>query len=121
MRAPRGLFDFEIYDDLGPGASIAICDFNHGNPGLIGGGMLCQRIHPPPLPVCRGRRAPGVPKWGLAHKQFMRQWYRRSMIVMGPVQEMPVFESRVQVDPKSRTTGESRSLAFPDIVIPMTR
>jgi len=30
----------------------------------------------------------------------MRQFYRRSMGVMGPVQEMPVFESRVQVDPK---------------------
>ena len=32
-----GLFDFEVYDDVGPGASIAICDFNHGNSGLIGG------------------------------------------------------------------------------------
>jgi choline dehydrogenase-like flavoprotein len=30
----------------------------------------------------------------------MRQWYRRSMGVMGPVQELPVFEARVQVDPK---------------------
>jgi choline dehydrogenase-like flavoprotein len=49
-----------------------------------------------------GWRAPGVPRWGRAHKQFMRQWYRRSIGVMGPVQEMPVFESRVQVDPKVR-------------------
>ena len=31
-----GLFDFEVYDDLGPGAGIAICDFNHGNHGLAG-------------------------------------------------------------------------------------
>ena len=29
-----GLFDYDTYDDLGPGASIAICDYNHGNPGL---------------------------------------------------------------------------------------
>ena len=47
-----------------------------------------------------GWRAPGVPRWGRAHKEYMRQWYRRSIGVMGPVQEMPVFESRVQVDPK---------------------
>jgi choline dehydrogenase-like flavoprotein len=94
-----GLFDFEIYDDLGPGASIAICDFNHGNQGLISGGMLANEFIRLPYQFV-GRRAPGVPKWGLAHKQFMRQWYRRSIAVMGPVQELPVFESRVQVDPK---------------------
>jgi len=29
----------------------------------------------------------------------MRKWYRRHTGVHGPVQEMPVFESRVQVDP----------------------
>lgn len=94
-----GLFDFETYDDLGPGASIAICDFNHGNHGLIGGGMLANEFIRLPYQFV-GRRAPGVPRWGSGHKQFMRQWYRRSVAVMGPVQEMPVFESRVQVDPK---------------------
>jgi len=94
-----GLFDLEIYDDLGPGASIAICDFNHGNQGLIGGGMLANEFIRLPYQFV-GRRAPGVPKWGRAHKQFMRQSYRRSIIVMGPVQELPVLESRVQVDPK---------------------
>ena len=96
-----GLFDSETYDDLGPGASIAICDFNHGNKGLIGGGMLANEFIRLPYQFV-GRRGPGVPKWGRAHKQFMRQWYRRSVMVMGPVQEMPVFESRVQVDPKVR-------------------
>ena len=29
----------------------------------------------------------------------MRDFYKRSVIVMGPIQEMPVFEARVQVDP----------------------
>src|ERR1035437_1458668 len=37
-----GLFDFDTYDDIGPGASIAVCDYNHGNPGLIGGAMLAM-------------------------------------------------------------------------------
>jgi choline dehydrogenase-like flavoprotein len=43
---------------------------------------------------------PDVPRWGRAHKDFMRRWYRRSIMVQGPVQEMPVFDARVQVDPK---------------------
>ena len=30
----------------------------------------------------------------------MRDWYRRNIMLQGPTQEMPVFESRVQVDPK---------------------
>jgi choline dehydrogenase-like flavoprotein len=94
-----GLFDFEVYDDLGPGAGIAICDFNHGNEGLISGGMLANEFIRLPYQFVNWR-APGVSHWGRAHKQFMRQWYRRSMGVMGPVQEMPVFESRVQVDPR---------------------
>jgi choline dehydrogenase-like flavoprotein len=93
-----GLFDFECYDDVGPGAGVAICDFNHGNHGVIGGGLLANEFIRLPYQFV-GWRAPNVPRWGLAHKQHMRRFYRRSMGVMGPVQEMPVFESRVQVDP----------------------
>jgi len=99
-----GRFDFEVYDDLGPGAGIAICDFSHGNRGLNGegltsGGMLANEFIRLPYQFV-GWRPPGVPRWGRAHKEFMRQWYRRSIGVMGPVQEMPMFDSRVQVDPK---------------------
>jgi choline dehydrogenase-like flavoprotein len=43
---------------------------------------------------------PGMPRWGAAHKEYVRKYYKRSIIVMGPVQEMPVFDARVQVDPK---------------------
>src|ERR1035441_4444458 len=43
---------------------------------------------------------PGVPQWGQGHKDFMRQWYRRSIAIQGPTQEIPIAESRVQVDPK---------------------
>ena len=99
-----GLFDFEVYDDLGPGAGIAICDFNHGNhglngEGLISGGMLANEFIRLPYQFV-GWRPPGVPRWGRAHKEYMRQFYRRSIGVMGPVQEMPMFDSRVDVDPK---------------------
>ena len=96
-----GLFEQETYDDLGPGASIALCDYNHGNPGFIGGGLLANEFIRLPYQFA-GLRAPGVPRWGAAHKDFMRRYYRRSIFVMGPVQEMPVFEARVQVDPTVR-------------------
>ena len=94
-----GLFEQETYDDLGPGASIAICDYSHGNPGFVGGGLLANEFIRLPYQFA-GTRVPGIPSWGAARKDFMRNYYRRTISVMGPVQEMPVFESRVQVDPK---------------------
>jgi len=96
-----GLFDHDVYDDLGPGAEIAICDFNHGNPGLTGGMMLANEFCRLPYQVA-GMAPADVPRWGKAHKDFMRTWFRRSIMIMGPSQEMPVFSSRVQVDPKVR-------------------
>jgi choline dehydrogenase-like flavoprotein len=94
-----GLMETDTYDDLGPGASIAICDYNHGNPGLVGGAMLCNEFIRLPIQVA-SLSPPGVPRWGAAHKDFMRKYFNRSVAVQGPVQEMPVFEARVQVDPR---------------------
>jgi choline dehydrogenase-like flavoprotein len=94
-----GLFEGDLYDDLGPGASIAISDYNHGNPGLIGGAMLANEFIRLPYQFV-GAPPPEVPQWGRAHKEFMRQWYRRSIAIQGPTQEVPIAESRVEVDPK---------------------
>jgi len=94
----NGLFDEVVYDDIGPGAGIAICDYNHGNPGLVGGGLLANEFIRLPYQFA-GQAPPGVPGWGKAHKDFMRYAYRRSIAIRGPAQEMPVFDSRVQVDP----------------------
>ena len=94
-----GLFDFDVYDDLGPGATLAVCDYNHGNPGLIGGGALANEFVRLPYNFSQ-LRVPGVPRWGAAHKEFVRKWFKRNIAVHGPVQEIPVFDSRVQVDPK---------------------
>ncbi len=94
-----GLFDLDTYDDVGPGASIAICDFNHGNPGLRGGAMLANEFIRLPIQFT-GMTPPDTPRWGRANKDYMRQFYRRSIAVMGPVQEMPVFEARAELDPR---------------------
>jgi choline dehydrogenase-like flavoprotein len=96
-----GLFPEETYDDLGPGAGIAICDFNHGNPGLAGGAMLANEFIRLPIQAV-GIRPPGVPRWGKAHKDFYRTNYRRIVAVQVPTQEIPTFDMRVQLDPVVR-------------------
>jgi choline dehydrogenase-like flavoprotein len=96
-----GLFDFDTYDDVGPGAQIAICDYNHGNPGLAGGAMLANEFIRLPYQFL-GYVPAFVPAWGPAHKEWVRSAFRRTIVVMGPTQEMPIFEARVQVDPKVR-------------------
>ncbi len=93
-----GIFEQEVYDDVGPGAGIASCRWNHGNPGLAGGGMLCNEFISLPYQAVP-KIPPGTPRWGHAHKDFMRRAYRNILSVRGPVQEMPVFDSRVEVDP----------------------
>ena len=95
----NGLFERETYDDLGPGASISICDYNHGNPGLTGGAMLANEFIRLPYQFM-AQVPPWVARWGQEHKEFVRSAYRRTIVVMGPVQEMPLADARVQVDPK---------------------
>lgn len=94
-----GLFEEDIYDDVGPGASIAICDFNHHNPGIIGGGLLANEFTRLPY-LFSGIRPPGAASWGKEHKEFQRNYFRRNVQVVGPIQEVPVFDARVQVDPE---------------------
>jgi choline dehydrogenase-like flavoprotein len=94
-----GYFEKPVYDDLGPGAGIAINDFNHGNEGLRGGGLLANEFIRLPYQFL-SRMPKGTPTWGKGHKDAMRQYYRNTIMVQGPVQEMPIFEARVQADPK---------------------
>jgi choline dehydrogenase-like flavoprotein len=94
-----GLFDYETYDDIGPGATIAICDYNHGNAGLAGGGMLANEFIRLPYQFMADV-PPWIARWGAEHKEFVRNAYKRTIVITGPVQEMPLFDSRTQVDPK---------------------
>ena len=96
-----GLFEERTFDDVGPGATVAVSDFNHGNPGLHGGAALCNEFIRPPYGFS-GMRPPGQPSWGKVHKDFQRAYYKRSVSIRGPVQEMPVFDARVTIDPAVR-------------------
>ncbi|MGD1105804.1 MAG: GMC family oxidoreductase [Terracidiphilus sp.] len=96
-----GFFDFDTYDDVGPGASIAVSDYNHGTLGLCGGGMLANEFIR--LPIQMVDRMPGdTPRWGLAHKQAMRRFFKRNIVVMGPTQQIPTSDARVTLDPTVR-------------------
>lgn len=96
-----GVMQEETYEEAGPGATVAFCDFNHGNKGLRGGGMIANDFTRPPYGFA-SRRPPGAPSWGLAHKAFQRENYKRTVLVTGPIQQIPVCESCVRVDPAVR-------------------
>jgi choline dehydrogenase-like flavoprotein len=95
-----GLFEDEVVDLVGPGASIATCDFRHGNDGIVGGGMLASEFVPTPSATYDYLTGAGlIPPAGVAGKQAMRREARRMLRVVGPIQEVSSAESRVRVDP----------------------
>ncbi len=98
----HGLFEHEVVDGQGPGVSIATCDFNHGNEGVIGGGLLADEFIPLPIVVWKWHTPPDLPRWGAEAKAWMRDNYRRLMRIQGPVQDIPNPECRVTLDPDVR-------------------
>lgn len=97
-----GLFDDDVYDARGPGVTIATCDYNHGNDGIIGGGMLADDFIMLPIIFWKTAFPGGTRRWGAEGKAFMRDNYRRVIQVKGPVHEIPSPECRVRLDPKVR-------------------
>jgi choline dehydrogenase-like flavoprotein len=91
-----GVFDYDILDLTGPGATMAICDFNQNNEGIIGGGLLANEFFM--MPYVFSRSHPAGARWGKEHKDVQRDYYRRVGRLMGPIQEIPMFDSRVTVD-----------------------
>ncbi len=97
-----GLFPETMFDGMGPGCSIATCQFNHGNDGIIGGGFLGDEDIVTPITLWKRFYPPDAPRWGSAAKRFMRENYRRINDVTGPVQEIPSPDARVSINPQVR-------------------
>jgi choline dehydrogenase-like flavoprotein len=97
----QALFDYDITDFAGPGATFGFCDFNHHNQeeGIIGGGLLCNEFNALPY-LFTGVRPPGAARWGREHKDYQMRNIRRAAGLHGPVQEIPNFEARVRIDPE---------------------
>ncbi len=91
-----------VYDGIGPGVSLASCEFNHGNPGVIGGGLLANEFIKLPIIFFRSSLPPDLRRWGLEGKQAMRDGYQRTLCVQGPTQEIPNPLSRVTVSREVR-------------------
>ncbi len=98
-----GLFEQDIYDGgLRPGASVATCEFNHDNDGIIGGGMLTDSDVCTPIVVWKHQSPPKMSRWGISAKHFMRDNFRRINDIVGPVHEIPHLDARVSASPKLR-------------------
>jgi choline dehydrogenase-like flavoprotein len=97
-----GLFPEAVQDNVGPGVTTATCQFNHGNEGIIGGGMLADDFILLPITFWKRKLPPDLPRWGTVAKVFMRDNYQRVMDVTGPVHEIPSPSARVTVSPQVR-------------------
>lgn len=97
-----GMMEEPVYDGIGPGPSIATLRFNHGNAGVIGGGMLADEFVKQPLLFWYWSLPPGLPRWGEENKRWVRENFSRVLQVQGPVQEIPNPEARVTVSPNVR-------------------
>lgn len=93
-----GIFPEEMWDGMGPGPIIATCEFNHDNDGIVGGGMMTGGLVETPMTIIKNLLPPDLPKWGRAHKQFLRENFRKISRVHGPVHEIPSPDARVTVD-----------------------
>ncbi len=94
-----GLFDRDVERELGPGATVAFSDLNHIPSKNMFAGVLCTEFYT--LPWARSKVIPpNTPRWGIGHKQHMIKNYRRMIRIVGPVQEIPMYESRVGIEPR---------------------
>lgn len=97
-----GISTSRVFNGIGPGVTIATLQFNHDNPGVVGGGMLADDFIKPPIDFWYDSLPPNLPRWGKLNKQFMRENYTRVMHLRGPVQDIPSPEGRVTIDKSVR-------------------
>src|SRR5262249_8506572 len=93
-----GLMPEPLYDGLGPGLSTGTVQFNHGNPGVVGGGLMADDFLEMPIRFWHLCLPPDLPRWGAETKRFMRDNFTRVLRVASPVQETPSPEARVPLD-----------------------
>jgi gluconate 2-dehydrogenase alpha chain len=104
----RGLFAgrrFENYVGAGAGGT-AVSDFNcdnfdHAGLGFLGGGVVWTGSGGS-APLGGIAVPPGTPGWGVEWKRAVRDWYDRSVVVMGHGLGMPYRTHHLDLDPTYR-------------------
>jgi choline dehydrogenase-like flavoprotein len=91
-----GLFGEDIKNYAGPGATFGLCDFNHHNEGIIGGGLIANEFNRLPYHFSQ-TRPPWEKSWGKEHKEFQVRNFHRMLELHGPIQEMPKHDIRVSI------------------------
>jgi choline dehydrogenase-like flavoprotein len=97
-----GLFDHEVHGSTGPGVTIGTTQFSHGNPGIVGGGLIADDFVLPPILFWKSCLPPDLRRWGHEAKTFMRDNFHRVLRLTGPIHEIPNPESRVRIAPQLR-------------------
>jgi choline dehydrogenase-like flavoprotein len=64
--------------------------------------MLANDFVMTPLHHWAAAWPPGVRRFGIEAKRWMARSYRRTLLVMGPAQEIPSPDARVELDPRLR-------------------
>ncbi len=118
--AAYGLFDSPVHGGKGPGVTIATTDFVHGLPGVVGGAMLADDFIMMPVAFWEQALPPGMPRWGQAPHDFMRQHYRHVLAVKGPVQEIPAPTCRIELDPLTKDKWGRAVARLSGVVHPQT-
>jgi choline dehydrogenase-like flavoprotein len=90
-----GLFDDPVVDMDGPGVSIATCDHNHENAGVVGGGVISNELIKIPIVHWLWSHRPDAPRWGADAKAAMRDSYLRTGHLFCQIQEIPQPGNRV--------------------------
>jgi choline dehydrogenase-like flavoprotein len=88
--------DEPLKNGLGPGHSVATLDHVHAASIPWGGGVLVDLMSVLPLTSALDPSA-GVPRWGAAHKQWMRDRRPHAFGVFGMGQEIPSGTSAVSL------------------------
>ncbi len=95
-----GLVDDVVQDGRGPGPTVAVSQFRHGNDGIVGGGMLANDFVPLPMFTLALMQATGlVPATGPQVHEVLQRVYRRHLMLFGPIQEVTTDAARVTLSP----------------------
>ena len=91
-----GVFDDVVSDGVGPGPSISTTQYRHGNPAVLGGGIIVDDFVQTPVEAWHKLTGVGlVPRWGQGSIDGMQRLAHHTVHLSGPLQQIPVAESQV--------------------------